>query len=306
MESESNNASETNKHLLNDIDRKKLIFVTGKGGVGKTTVVCNLVYRFLKSGQKTLHLTIDQPEEALNTRVNPLFASFKEHYSFINLSGKECFREYISTRASLKFMADNLFGSSLYRAFVNAAPGLKELMVLGKILNQTENTSWEKIIVDLPSSGHALSYLRVPFITVKTFASGLVGKESARIVSLMQDERKTALLPVAIPEEMSVTEVLELADSSAGELKISVPFVLLNKHPGEIISKIGLERLIKEENLVKYTELLSFAGDVQMARAKKANHELAKLEQQGACKVIPVKISMTRRESITLLPELSS
>jgi len=293
---------------LSVLDSKSLIFVTGKGGVGKTTVVSNLIYRFLKSGQKTLHLTIEESGEALSSRWSP-GDSLSGYYSFINLSGKDCFKEYIGSRSALNFLADRVLRGSLYKVFINAAPGLKELMVLGKIINEVNSGEWQKVIVDLPSSGHALAFLNVPLITKTTFASGLVGKESARIASCIQDSSSTAIVPVAVPEDMSVTEVLELCHSSRTDLGVALPLIVLNKYPGELISQEALDKfLLREEfrgeEFQGVKDLLSLALEVHLSRAAKAAIELKRLKDLSGCPVFVSAFSVKREYGLTILPEL--
>jgi anion-transporting ArsA/GET3 family ATPase len=107
-----------------------------------------------------------------------------------------------------------VFVHPLYRAFVDAAPGLKDLMVTGKIraelLIEREGfrSRWDWIVVDAGASGHAIELLRTPLVMADTFGAGRVRRESGGIRDLYSDARRTTIHVVATPEEMPVAEAI--------------------------------------------------------------------------------------------------
>jgi anion-transporting ArsA/GET3 family ATPase len=114
--------------------------------------------------------------------------------------------------------------SRVYQYFVAAAPGLKELMTIGKIWYEadrvdesTGNRLWDLVIMDAPATGHSLQYLRMPAAARDAFGAGLVNKEAKRLVDLLTDPARTAVNLVTTAEEMPVNETVlmhnELRDS---------------------------------------------------------------------------------------------
>ena len=123
---------------------------------------------------------------------------------------------------------------------MNAVPGLKELMVVGKIVHEWSLRRWDKIIVDLPASGHAREYLRMPQSTARAFSSGWAGRESKVVADILQDPAVTALLPVTLAEEMAVSELLEIGAGLQSEQQIAAPLAVVNKFPDIRLEQIEI------------------------------------------------------------------
>jgi anion-transporting ArsA/GET3 family ATPase len=124
--------------------------------------------------------------------------------------------------------------SKLYHHFVAAAPGIKELMTVGKIWYEEQLTSksgpkWDVIVVDAPATGHVLQYLRMPSAAAEAFGSGLVRREAQKVRELLVDPRRTAVCPVTTAEEMPVNETTETYQQLRERLHMPLGVLFVNR-----------------------------------------------------------------------------
>ena len=225
--------------LLPDLLRRRLVLLSGKGGVGKSLVGSALALAAAEQGKKVLLVEIDAPREAarflgapaagdVETEVRPgLFT--------INLRPRGVMDEYVRQVLKITLLADRVRASPIYDRFLTAAPGLKELMILGKIMVlEEERAGWGRkpkydlVVVDLPATGHGLSMLKVPIAAAKAVPVGPVGTNARRVLALLRDPEKTALVIVAIPEEMAVVEAAQFHDSAVQEVGVTAALAVLN------------------------------------------------------------------------------
>jgi anion-transporting ArsA/GET3 family ATPase len=135
----------------------------------------------------------------------------------------------------LQLVARRVLASPIYHRFFAAAPGLKELMVLGKIMVLVEARKrlsreplWDLVVVDAPATGHGLAYLKVPLAASLAVPVGPIGHNARRILTMLRDPARTALVVVAAPEEMAVVEAVELYRAAEANVGIEPQAVVLN------------------------------------------------------------------------------
>ena len=141
-----------------------------------------------------------------------------------------------------------MFASKIYQYFVAAAPGLKELMTVGKIWYEATREDagqprWDAIVVDAPATGHGMQYLRMPQAARDAFGTGLVQREAGKITALLRDARTTAVHVVTLAEEMPVTETLETHAQLTGALRLPLGAVIVNRLHRRRFTPAVLERL---------------------------------------------------------------
>jgi anion-transporting ArsA/GET3 family ATPase len=189
---------------------RRLHFVVGKGGVGKTTVAAALALALARRGQRTLAVEMDT-----GARLPALLGGADNPgLRMLSIDGRAALEEYLGLIIPVKRLLATIFSSKVYQYFVAAAPGLKELMTVGKIWYEATRQegarpAWDAIVVDAPATGHSLQYLRMPQAARETFGVGLVQREATRITELLRDARTTAVHLVTLAEEMPVAETLE-------------------------------------------------------------------------------------------------
>jgi anion-transporting ArsA/GET3 family ATPase len=217
---------------------RRLHFVVGKGGVGKTTVTAALALLLARTGRRTLAVEMDStgrlPALLGADGATPTPRPVAPGLHVLSLDGRAALEEYLGLIIPVKRLLQTVFSSRIYQYFVAAAPGLKELMTVGKIWYEATRegsggTAWDAIVVDAPATGHSLQYLRMPQAARDTFGAGLVQREAAKIVGLLQDGDTTAVHLVTLAEEMPVAETLETCIQLRDTLRMPLGWVVANK-----------------------------------------------------------------------------
>jgi len=225
-------------HKLAELLDRRLVFVMGKGGVGKTTLAMALAYAAESAGKRVLLAeTEDSPS------IGRIFGEPDLTESPVSVSGKIWIAR-INPKAELEaythfhiksgFISRRITKSRLFDYLSEATPGLKEIMTLGRLWrwerarHKDGRPIYDIIIVDAPATGHALSLLRLPKTLIDMIRVGPIVSQVTDLQKLLRDDRKTWLTLVCLPEELPVRESIELMDIAGEELNIPVRVVFLN------------------------------------------------------------------------------
>ena len=217
---------------------RKLHFVVGKGGVGKTTVAAAMARLFARRGRRTLAVEMDMAGRlpAMLGVSGPAWrpVEVRPNLSVLSIDGRHALEEYLGMIIPVKRLLSTVFESRIYQYFVAAAPGLKELMTVGKIwyevTREEDGTpTWDAVVVDAPATGHSLQYLGMPKAARETFGSGIVQREAARVTALLEDPQITAVHLVTLAEDMPVSETLETHAQLTGELHLPLGRIVVNR-----------------------------------------------------------------------------
>ena len=232
---------------------RRVHFVVGKGGVGKTTVSVALALTAVRQGRRTLLIEME-PGGRLGSFLGlsqPLgYSAVRSPAGVwsIAVDGRSSLEEYLGLIIPARRVLKAVLHSKIYQYFVAAAPGLKELMAVGKVWYEAERRSdagrphWDVVIVDAPATGHSLQYLRMPRAARETFGPGLVSREAARIQTLLESPEATAIHLVATAEEMPVTETIEAHATLTNDLRLPLGILVVNRmHHGA-----GADRLVNQ------------------------------------------------------------
>jgi anion-transporting ArsA/GET3 family ATPase len=225
--------------LLDTLLARRVVVLSGKGGVGKSVVGAALALAARDRGRRVLFVEVAAPVEAASlwgrrpsrgTETEVLPGLFT-----VNLDPRQVMDEYVRHVVKLELILHKVLESPIYRRFLAAAPGLKELMVLGKIMmleearvRFTSRPLWDLIVVDAPATGHGLAFLKVPLVATSAVPVGPIAHNARRVLNLLRDPARTALLVVAIPEEMAVVEGLQFERLAAQELRVRPSAFVLN------------------------------------------------------------------------------
>jgi len=213
-------------HNLPPISRlleKRLVFVTGKGGVGKTTVALALGLVAARQGLRTIVCEVAHQE-----RVSRLLGregvgydetEIADNLSAISLDQQHTLEEWVSYQLPSRALASLLYKNRIFQHLTAAAPGIKELVTIGKIweLAQLDRKTprarpYDFVVVDSPATGHALGMLRAPRTFGDIARVGPIRHQADRIHEFIVSDR-TGVLAVALPEEMPVNETLEYREA---------------------------------------------------------------------------------------------
>ena len=224
----------------NDALNRRMMIISGKGGVGKSVVTATLAWVAAQQSKRTLVVELDTVETIPKIFGKPSGVPYQEQalterISTIHVDGKSGLREYLQLMLKSKRFVRKIVQSPIYEYFVNIAPGLKELMAVGKLwdLEQklqpgSDRRQYDLILVDTPATGHALSYLRMPMTAAST-ARGFVRKEAQKVADLLQDPAQTTFFIVTTLAEMPVNEAVDLYEKTRADLEFTVGGVFVNQ-----------------------------------------------------------------------------
>lgn len=222
-----------------DLFDKRLVFVMGKGGVGKSTVAIALGLAAAKRGKRTIVCEVSSQENASRafkkSSVGFNEVKISDNLWAISLDPDESMREYLLLQLKVRAMRDLLVRSKIFTYLAAATPGLKELVAMGKVweLAQTDRkvkkaSNYDLVIVDAPATGHGVGFLQTP----RTFANiakvGPVHSQAVEIDKFITDHDTTGVAIVALPEEMPVNESAMLSRQLIDEVGVEVDRVYMN------------------------------------------------------------------------------
>jgi anion-transporting ArsA/GET3 family ATPase len=198
---------------------KDLVYVTGKGGAGKTTVAAALGRAAAASGRRTIvcDVTGGGRPAAIRLAENLWSFSVDPHAALI---------EWMRTQPGGALAAPLLGRSTAFTHFVDAAPGAKELVTIGKVVDLA--AGYDLVVVDGPSTGHALGMLAAPQTVARVARVGPIGEQARGVHDFLADPDHTGYVGVTLPEEMSLHELLELETGLEEALGRSLDLVVVD------------------------------------------------------------------------------
>jgi Mrp family chromosome partitioning ATPase len=231
---------------------RRLVVVTGKGGVGKSTVSAALAMLAARRGKRVLVVEVDARERVapmLGGRPSgPLVRPVLPGISTVNVDPRHALEEYALMVVKVRAIYQAVFENRVVRFFLRAVPSLAETLMLGKILHEARSEErgrprWDLVVVDAPATGHAVQLLGVPRALLDTVPGGPLRRDAEWMQALLSDPSRTSVVLVSLPEEMPVTETAEL-DAQLGEgLKLPRGPVFLNAMPDARFTIGDLRRL---------------------------------------------------------------
>jgi anion-transporting ArsA/GET3 family ATPase len=225
---------------------QRLLIVTGKGGVGKSTVAAALALECAARGERTLlvaHSPQDAPHPVFGTLARYAPAPVKPNLSVSRVDGHAALKEYVRRSLWPARLYDWVVDSRALAHFTEAAPGFDELMSLGKIYDYCTGKDFDRVVLDAPSTGHALLMLKVARVTTSAVRTGPLHHNALKIQLMLENDTRTAVVLVALPEEMSVRETLELRHRLEHEAAIRPGPVLVNRIRAQLFSQGEIEAL---------------------------------------------------------------
>src|SRR6202167_2172710 len=228
---------------------RKLVIVTGKGGVGKTTIAAALGLAAAERGLRTIVVELgDQRRlpallsgEPPHGRGDPLRQSeaggetvLGENLWGVTIDPDRALLEWLQALGG-RVPGRVLAGSSTFQYFAAAAPGAKELVSMVKIWELTQGERWRRratgydlVVLDGPATGHALGMLSSPQTFGAIARVGPIAGQAQKVGALLENPARTSYLAVAQGTEMAVTETLELTDGLHRHLGRELDAVIVN------------------------------------------------------------------------------
>jgi anion-transporting ArsA/GET3 family ATPase len=224
-----------------DLLDHKLLFVTGKGGVGKTTIAASLALLAAEHGKRTLVAEVDAKGNLADFfEIGP--TAFKEREVSPNLFAmtmdtEKSLREYLSLQLKIPILARIGPLARTFDFVANAAPGVKEILTVGKFLWEVREGNYDLVVVDAAATGHITGQLAAPQAIRELVHVGLVRDQTGWMLDILGDPAQTGAVIVAAPEEMPVNEALELVDRLATETVVHLAAVVANRVLPELFGR---------------------------------------------------------------------
>ena len=258
--------------LLDEFLEPRILLVSGKGGVGKTTVSAGLALVAARNGRKVCVAEVDRKGTLARllggSSVSYDPAELSPGVWGMNIVPEEALAEYLEVQYHMRRVS-RVFSSTHFLDYVTtAAPGLKDILVLGKVWYLEQGRSkgvrhdFDTIVVDAPAAGHMLTFMSAPMGLSDAVRSGPVRRQSDWLIDMLRDPLRTRVHLVTLPEEMPVLETIETSEALRSRIAISTGAVFANAVYPHLFSRnevTSLKRLAEDGEI---SELCSCADEV--------------------------------------------
>lgn len=250
-----------NQPALEELLQKRFVFVTGKGGVGKTTFSAALALWLSGKGKRVLLCECNAFCSPMSTllgiqEVPHAIETVLPRLDVVNIVPRLALKEYGKIVLKLEALYEALFENVLVEGLLSGTPGIESWAMLGKAYHHAKEKdfwgqhTYDVVIVDAPATGHGIEMLKLPQTIANISPKGLLKKEAEKAFEMISDARETTLVTVTTLEEMPMTETLTLLDRITQELSLPFPLVVMNNLMKPIASSPPSETLSDEQKQV--------------------------------------------------------
>lgn len=264
----------------------RIVIVAGKGGVGKTTVSAGLAMAAAQVGLGVLFVELDEKPgaERIFGCSTPLGYEPTEirlihprcgtgHITARRITAAGALTDYLDTHG-LGRVSRRLMSSGIVDVVATAAPGIDDLLVLGKIKALERERVADLIVVDGPAAGHAISLLMASRTLHASVSGGPIHQQAAEILELLQDESRCQVMLVTLPETTPVNELIDTARALKDEVGVRLAPLVINS-----VEEHGV--LTIPESLHPTSGLVQ-AAQFHNSRVQQQAHEIARLTEHLA------------------------
>lgn len=280
---------------------RHLLYVTGKGGVGKSTVAAALGLAAAQRGQRTIVCEVGAQERMSRffrrEGVGGAELELRENLWGVSIDPKVALREWLATQLGSERLTRLLADARAFQYFVAAAPGVRELVTITKVWELAQAKRWKKgtrgydvVVVDAPASGHGIAMLRTPRTFGDIARVGPIRTQSDRVWELLTDHRCTAYVAVATAAEMPVTETIELQARLHQTIGRPLEAVVVNGIYPQRFSGDELERLesvAAQDGTAGRAALASARSQAARHRVQQSQLRRLRREAEGTVATLP-------------------
>jgi anion-transporting ArsA/GET3 family ATPase len=247
---------------------RKLLFVTGKGGVGKSTIAASLGLLAAEQGRKTLVCEVDAKGNLADfyEAGDTVFAAreLQPNLWAMSMDTEASLKEYLSLQLKIPLLGRIGPVARTFDFIATAAPGVKEILTIGKLAWEVRERHYDLVVVDSVASGHIVGQLTAPQGINELVSVGMVRHQTQWMLDILTDPAQTGVVIVSAPEEMPVTETLELTDRLRAETNVDLAAVIVNRVLPELFTDRE-EDLFERLRTPERVAALSAAADGDVA-----------------------------------------
>jgi anion-transporting ArsA/GET3 family ATPase len=218
---------------------RRLLIVSGKGGVGKTTVAAALAWYGAAIGRRVLVCELDAKGDLVNAltgadaaRSHALTFTPREVHPRLHamvMDPEASLKEYLKINLRIPLVGRIGALSNAFDFLANAAPGVREIVTIGKLAYEVRERHYDLVIADAPASGHVAGLLRAPQAINELVGVGLIRSQTKWILDILADPSITGAVVVSTSEELPVTESIELIDRLRSDIAVDPAAVVVNR-----------------------------------------------------------------------------
>ncbi len=286
---------------------RRLIFVTGKGGVGKTTVAAAFATMAAREGRRTLVCEVDAKGNLADSfGAGPLCyapTEIQPNLFAMAMDTEESLREYLKLQLHVPLVSRLGPLARTFDFVATAAPGVKEILTVGKLAYEVRERNYDLVVVDASATGHVVGQLASPVAMSELVRVGIVRQQTEWMIDMLVDPKVTGVVVVATPEEMPVNETLELVDRLDAETGIDIAAVIANRVLPELFGRAEEEVFEQIERPDGRSRMVAAAGPGASAAIDAAGLAV-RLRRSRAVHLATLRERLPERVPLLFLPYL--
>jgi hypothetical protein len=266
----------------------RLVVVSGKGGVGRTTVAAALARAAADAGKRVL-IAESAPTDRLGRLygkepLGPTVTTLAPGIDAVNMTPESSLLEYGILTLRSELVARALLENRAMRGFLGAVPGLDAYTLLGKAWWHTtervgDRPRYDLVILDGPASGHAALMLRIPGAILAAMPKGPLSRDARAIDEILHDPARAALLIVTLAEELPSREAGELCATARDDLRLPLGPLVVNAVPSDEAAAPPLGPVL--DRPLTDADDPALRATLQLAATARAHRRLADLTIAG-------------------------
>lgn len=248
----------------------RVLLVTGKGGVGKSSIAAALALAASRTGQRTCLVEVEGRQTMSRLFSTPPWDfeewEFRPDLFGMSVDPEASLAEYLRMFYGAKRLSRLVVGSSAVEFATTAAPGIKDVLLIGKVREMERRRDedgrfhYDLIVVDAPPSGRIVNFLRAPDATTELVPVGPIRTQAQSLVDMLLDGERTHVQLVTLPEEMPVAETIDSA-AALRELGVTLGPIIVNRVQSERFDEAARKALADG---LSPTDLVAVLGDADV------------------------------------------